>query len=476
LRQTVETPTQSPLLWYTDTGYVDFGDFSQAVRRGAEPKTITVEVEIELGASARAFGKRLLQDLVRLAITLHEQGGRTQVSECVVTCNEDSCRLGFDGSGNLTTFVVNGLDVLAMTPTWRAMGDDTHLVPYFSGDLPPNAPPGVSLDGPPVVEHLLAELQPLMDAKTSPAEAKRLVNALGYGSGTQIKEDLLGLQPSAEWKRNIDSMDLSGDQFRRIRALLLGLYTPWILQFSRFALDRYAKGVKYLGPFRAAPERFYRQQSIAVQQIEPHGENLAMFLRALPDREFEDLSRFVHEHLGFGIRMVAEGSHVSILIKEDNGEAFNLTDMGYGFSQVLPVVVQAWATARGFRSSEREVPTTLLAAEQPELHLHPHHQERLADMLAGVVKASRAASEVRGSGDAEEASGVQILVETHSEALVNRLGELVEAGQLAAADVSVLLFEKDPRSGITRLTCAPVWHELCRRIFSWGCSYERIRA
>src|SRR4051812_6034609 len=48
LRQTVENPTESPLLWYTDSGYVDFGDFSQALRRGAEPRTMTVELESQI--------------------------------------------------------------------------------------------------------------------------------------------------------------------------------------------------------------------------------------------------------------------------------------------------------------------------------------------------------------------------------------------------------------------------------------------
>jgi hypothetical protein len=456
LRQSMETPTQSPLLWYTDTGYVDFGDFSQAVRRAADPKVIQVELEIPLPGDPTLL--TLDEGMVRLSVTLQEQDGKTQVGECVIGCNEDSCRLVFDSSDAVTVFEVNGLDVLVLESGWRQMRAGVHLVPGLSsigkaGILPTGS------------RQILDRLQPLMHGRTTDENAERLIRKLHYGTGDSIKAQLRMCQDSAKWKRNIDAMDPAGEPLRTIQSLLLASSIPGILARSSGAVHSYARGVKYLGPFRVAPERFYRQQAIAVHQIEPHGENLAMFLRALSARHLHDLSRFVHEHLGFGLRMKTEGSHVSILIEEDNGNAFNVVDMGYGFSQVLPVVAQAWTMASGFRSSERDVPTTVLAIEQPELHLHPHHQARLADMLTGVVKASRAASRANGGGAGQPSAGpevlrlragragmaqpVQVLVETHSEALINRLGELVEAGKLPAADVSVLLFEKDPGSGIT---------------------------
>ena len=71
--------------------------------------------------------------------------------------------------------------------------------------------------------------------------------------------------------------------------------------------------------------------------------------------------------------------------------------------------------------------------EQPELHLHPAHQARLADAL---LKALRGDSVRRGSPPL-------FVVETHSEALINRLGELVESGDLLASDVQVVVFSSD---------------------------------
>jgi predicted ATPase len=113
--------------------------------------------------------------------------------------------------------------------------------------------------------------------------------------------------------------------------------------------------------------------------------------------------------------------------------------MGYGFSQVLPVIAQCWAAASGFQPSEREPLPSLIAIEQPELHLHPHYQAKLADMFVGTIQAARGAA----------LETPTLLVETHSEALVSRLGELVEGGKIASEDVVVLLFEADAVNGGT---------------------------
>ena len=72
----------------------------------------------------------------------------------------------------------------------------------------------------------------------------------------------------------------------------------------------------------------------------------------------------------------------------------DLTSVGVGISQVLPVLVVCLLADPG----------DLVLLEQPELHLHPALQMRLADFLLACVE-----------------SGRQIIVETHSENLVNRL-------------------------------------------------------
>lgn len=72
-----------------------------------------------------------------------------------------------------------------------------------------------------------------------------------------------------------------------------------------------------------------------------------------------------------------------------------------------------------------------LAIEQPELHLHPAHQALFADVFAEAVSSTA----LNTNSPAQ-----YFLVETHSEAMINRLGELIGRGVVNADDVQVLIF------------------------------------
>lgn len=85
--------------------------------------------------------------------------------------------------------------------------------------------------------------------------------------------------------------------------------------------------------------------------------------------------------------------------------------VGFGISQLLPIIVQSVAT--------REQVITI---EQPELHVHPRLQAEIGDLLVECVKEN----------------GHQFLVETHSEHLILRLRRLVREGKIDASDISVI--------------------------------------
>jgi predicted ATPase len=99
------------------------------------------------------------------------------------------------------------------------------------------------------------------------------------------------------------------------------------------------------------------------------------------------------------------------------GPAFNLVDVGYGVSQVLPILVDALT---------RE-PRGPLLLQQPEVHLHPRAQAELASFLAAVSK-HRA---------------TQFVVETHSDHFIDRVRmDIRDAKTSSAKDVSLLYFER----------------------------------
>jgi len=81
-------------------------------------------------------------------------------------------------------------------------------------------------------------------------------------------------------------------------------------------------------------------------------------------------------------------------VKSFGGEAHGLADSGFGYSQILPIVVRGLIAPVG----------SMLVIEQPELHLNPALQVRLAEFLASLVLAKKS-----------------ILIETHSEHIVNTI-------------------------------------------------------
>lgn len=93
----------------------------------------------------------------------------------------------------------------------------------------------------------------------------------------------------------------------------------------------------------------------------------------------------------------------------------SLPDVGFGVSQILPVVV-ALVHAQ---------PGQLVYIEQPEIHLHPKAQEALAE---AVVRAVR--------------RGVRFVVETHSESILLTFQTAIARGDLPASDVLFHWFKR----------------------------------
>jgi predicted ATPase len=98
-----------------------------------------------------------------------------------------------------------------------------------------------------------------------------------------------------------------------------------------------------------------------------------------------------------------------------------MADVGFGVSQVLPVLVLGLL-------SETD---SILIFEQPEIHLHPRAQARLGELLVCLAKTGR-----------------RVLIETHSDHLINRLRRVVAedlSDQLS--DLVSIVFVTPPANG-----------------------------
>ena len=99
--------------------------------------------------------------------------------------------------------------------------------------------------------------------------------------------------------------------------------------------------------------------------------------------------------------------------KTSSSPPVTLVDMGYGLGQFLPVLVLCYYAPEG----------STLILEQPGIHLHPKVQSQLADLLIEVITERN----------------LQILIESHSEHLLNRLQRRV-AEEKIRADQTALYF------------------------------------
>lgn len=207
---------------------------------------------------------------------------------------------------------------------------------------------------------------------------------------------------------------------------------------SDFALATEAMlgSIAYLGPLRNHPQRIYQWSGDTPESVGQMGEfAIAAILAAQsdgrklnrgPKQHTQGFAAFIAAWLkdlgvihDFSVRPVAAGRKEYEVLLKTHAKApdVKITDVGFGVSQVLPALVQAFYCP----------PNSTVWMEQPEIHLHPQVQAELADVFISATQA-------REDG---RARNVQLIVESHSEHFLNRLQLRVAEGRLAPEDVAV---------------------------------------
>ena len=197
---------------------------------------------------------------------------------------------------------------------------------------------------------------------------------------------------------------------------------PWLITRATWYLDNFfASSLKYLGPLRDEPKPLYPLAPAA----EPHdiglrGEHTASILelhkykkiRYIPPANFKSpviehktVTRTLEaavidwlQYLGVAhsVKSLDQGKlgHELKIGLSNSDEMHDLTHVGVGVSQVLPILVMCLLA---------DTDSTLVF-EQPELHLHPKVQTLLGDFFLSMALCNK-----------------QCIVETHSEYFIDRL-------------------------------------------------------
>lgn len=215
----------------------------------------------------------------------------------------------------------------------------------------------------------------------------------------------------------------------------------YYLSFACSSMVDLAESIVYLGPLRDEPRVVYAMgRGTAQTPVGAHGEFMADYLARGKDRsvtyrspegEVADgpllhaVSTWVN-YLGIGdsLSVTDMGKLGRTVRLRMNGVDRDLTTVGVGASQLLPVVVAILGAPAG----------SILLFEQPELHLHPAVQSRLGDFLASAR------------------DNIAIVVETHSEYIVNRVRLRVAQQRIDPEHICILFGEQaDGVSAFRRL-------------------------
>jgi predicted ATPase len=206
------------------------------------------------------------------------------------------------------------------------------------------------------------------------------------------------------------------------------------VQEINFYHEKLFRSMYYLGSLRTKTERLYTWTRIEPESVGYDGQNaiaaiLAAEARRLnykhksPMRSFQQVIMEELHKMGLiedfkVLEISKQRQDYEVKIKTKGSlDWVDLPDVGFGISQVLPVLVQCFYAPPG----------SIILMEQPEIHLHPSAQSALADVMIDVIN----------SGEDSTRRNIQLIIETHSEHFLRRLQRRIADGTISQDKVSV---------------------------------------
>ncbi|MGL6300661.1 AAA family ATPase [Aeromonas caviae] len=164
---------------------------------------------------------------------------------------------------------------------------------------------------------------------------------------------------------------------------------------NRFLGELCDTSINHVSPLRAFPQRYYLLEKSAQHNTlnSNDGSQLAEILK----NNKQILNKVNELFMEFGIKIsTARTNDIihRITVKQQN-VTVELTDVGFGISQVLPILVQALLSPHN----------TITIIEQPEIHLHPKMQAWLTNALVNI----------------SISENKKFIIETHSDTIIKRL-------------------------------------------------------
>lgn len=258
-------------------------------------------------------------------------------------------------------------------------------------------------------------------------------DALFEGAG---KEDSISF--TVIWQNSIEGI-WCFNYDREVDVLNLAS-TPNSLKVYQSSL--FSNKFHYLQAERIGPRPFSEMSDFQVRQrrqLGTRGEYTAHFLsinerQAIPNSSLshsEAKSLDLIDQVEAWMGEVSPGTRLKIAPKPDvdlmsfqysygDSNPYRATNVGFGITYTLPIIVAVLASPPG----------TLILIENPEAHLHPKGQAKMGELLALAASC-----------------GVQVVIETHSDHVLNGIRLAVHGGKLNPKDVQLHYFQRKNKKG-----------------------------
>ena len=262
-------------------------------------------------------------------------------------------------------------------------------------------------------------------------------------SGTKRRPDFSGFMLDDPNIRQISThvdkpqskfIGVSQEEFRelvRVQQLIFRARRYLAREFDRF---------DSLSPFRAPPERTFLFSGETPNEVGKDGAKAVdmlvadSFTRGSMNKRILDGVCDWFKATGMANELAVKpltSRHFEIVVVSDDGE-HNLCDVGFGCSQVLPVLVGGLNLF--LRQDIKRLAEPMYMVQEPEIHLHPNAQAELGSFFSKLCQ-----------------DGGQIFLETHSDNLILRLQQHIANGDLKGEDVKIF-FIRNGEAGKKEVT------------------------
>ena len=450
LKETSRHELRGPILWFDENN--DFGDFSNTLSRHAEGDKDMITMEFTWQQSDRwnwgyyylseeeGVGRK--RNKIKIEIGISKYQDKNYFKKIRIVTEDNDILLENETPNDVVKLTIDDREIKSGAYKWQY---------GFRGILPQLSP----INNYSPKEIINASIQNIYEDKNAKFDDFYFfISSQRSLSDDSIWKNISGHLSKRKGTKLVRNYKKTED-YTTIMDTIKWAYLTRYISFIDDELSNYFNHTYYVTPLRYNFLRYMRNRDLAVEYVESTGKNVMEYILSLNDEERDSYIEYIGKTLEIKINVEGDDNK-SICVTMKDGEHDNIVDVGYGYSQVLPVATILWD--RAYKKESRNNENTIVI-EQPEVHLHPAMQKKLARLFVEALNLAK-----------ERQRKLTLIVETHSSALVNHLGKYVQNDnkphipelldyyqtdeesdvKISNEEISVYLFDK--HNGITNIT------------------------